>query len=132
MQNYDHCSPTVTHCTFFENRSQYASSDTIFVNSYLDFFDSIVCGCSKCIYKNTSDIVNIDISHSDIQGGVPSGSNDLGGNIDLDPKFALDEDLHLMPDSPCIDVGTAVNVLTDMDGNIRPLDGHFPYCIHRT
>ena len=45
------------------------------------------------------------------------------GNLNLDPRFVGPEagDYHLLPDSPCIDVGTRERVPgTDYEGNLRP------------
>jgi len=46
------------------------------------------------------------------------------GDIDADPLFVDPEhgDFRLQYDSPCIDSGTIAEVLTDLDGNARPVD----------
>ncbi len=46
------------------------------------------------------------------------------GNIGGDPLFIDPENgnYRLLPNSPCIDAGTKVDVLTDLDGNPRPID----------
>ena len=42
----------------------------------------------------------------------------------MPPKFISVEnvDFRLLPDSPCIDAGTDVEDLEDLDGNPRPID----------
>ena len=67
------------------------------------------------------------VFYSDIMGGWGGkGSN----NINLNPLFIdmTKGDLHLQPDSPCIDMGdnAAVpeDVTTDLDGNPRLVDGN--------
>jgi hypothetical protein len=66
-------------------------------------------------------MVNVDgaeptITHCNIQGGLPTGSVDDGGNIDADPLFVDplgpdntaatgDENLRLLAGSPCFDAG---------------------------
>ncbi len=74
------------------------------------------------IWKNEE--TDISITYSDIQGGW----TDIG-NIDADPMFVEVgmDDLHLLPDSPCINAGDPAYVPvpdeTDLDGNPRILDG---------
>ncbi len=71
------------------------------------------------------------VVYTDIQGGWPGGTN-----LDADPLFVdpegpdgvlgtLDDDLRLLPDSPCLDAGlnAAVDWETDLDGNPRIADG---------
>jgi hypothetical protein len=77
------------------------------------------------------------ISFSDVQGGLPPGTIDGGGNIDADPLFVdpdgvddvpgtEDDDLRLSAGSPGVDAGdnTAVpiGITTDLDGNARFVD----------
>jgi hypothetical protein len=74
----------------------------------------------------------VTITYSDVQGGWPGV-----GNIDQDPMFAdvngfddiggtRDDDLRLLPGSPCIDAGDnhaiPVEVTTDLDGLPRFFD----------
>lgn len=74
----------------------------------------------------------------DIEGGVPPGQTDAGGNILDDPLFVdadgpdgmpgtNDDDLRLMPGSPCIDAGASnapdlAGVMQDLDANPRFVD----------
>lgn len=46
------------------------------------------------------------------------------GNITGDPMFRNPEigDYRLQLNSPCIDSGTAANLMTDLEGNVRPVD----------
>ena len=66
--------------------------------------------------------------HCDIEGGLPAGSTDLGGNFDADPLFVdpANDDYHLAPSSLCIDAGWGDNETpsTDLDGNPRADAGH--------
>jgi len=59
------------------------------------------------------------VTYSDVEGGWPGT-----GNIDADPQFT-DGDGRLGAGSPCIDTGdnTAVMFGSDLDGNIRIVDG---------
>lgn len=69
------------------------------------------------------------ISFCNVQGGLPDGVIDGGGNIDANPLFAnLNAgDFHLTVDSPCIDAGdpnfAVLPGATDIDGQPRVLDG---------
>ncbi|MHC4743438.1 MAG: choice-of-anchor Q domain-containing protein [Planctomycetota bacterium] len=83
---------------------------------------------TNCIFWDDSsrEIVatqeTLKVTYSNIQGGWPGE-----GNIDADPKFFFDGDLHLSADSPCIDSGTndpnGDLPASDADGNARVLDG---------
>jgi hypothetical protein len=90
-----------------------------------------------------ANIGELIISFSDMQGGLPVGAVDGGGNIDLDPMFirppdpgpdgmwdGVDDDygdLRLRGGSPCIDAGDPGFVPqpgeTDLDGHARVLCG---------
>jgi subtilisin family serine protease len=79
----------------------------------------------------------LSIAFSDVQGGQSGGVFTDGapellqwglGNIEADPRFvdAAGSDLHLLPDSPCIDAGDNTAVVAgqaDMDGHARIYDG---------
>ncbi len=58
------------------------------------------------------------VEFSLIEGGYPGE-----GNITGDPKFVDIEngDYHLLRSSPCIDSGTDTGLITDFDGNPRPI-----------
>jgi hypothetical protein len=64
----------------------------------------------------------LEVTYSNIRGGWEGE-----GNIDADPQFFFDGDLHLSADSPCIDSGTndpnGELPPSDADGNARVLDG---------
>ena len=81
------------------------------------------------IYNSSSSTTTI--SYSDLQGGLPGGTIDGGGNIDADPLFVdadgpdnvigSDDDLYLLDSSPCIDAGdnaaVPAGISFDLDGN---------------
>ena len=62
----------------------------------------------------------ITVDHCDVQGGLPSGVTDSGGNLNADPKFlsaTSPYDLRLQSTSPCFRAGTANGApATDHDG----------------
>lgn len=61
---------------------------------------------------NGQEILNnqatVNVLHSDVEGGIPAGANDVLNNLDEDPQFknAANGDLHLGPCSPAIDAGS--------------------------
>ncbi|MBW2107236.1 MAG: hypothetical protein JRI36_01020 [Deltaproteobacteria bacterium] len=128
---------TISHCTFFKNEAS-SYGGAISPDGNLNLSDTIVWGNTAKfkgdqIYSQAGSPTTVTISYCDIQGGLddihePTDPNVTvqsgGGNIDSDPLFALEEDFHLMPDSPCIDAGNNNLPATDMDGNTRPLDGN--------
>jgi hypothetical protein len=68
--------------------------------------------------------ITVDADHCDIgdRSTTYGTFNDLGGNIDADPR--LSADLHLRDDSPAIDTGTCTGApATDFDGDSRPDGG---------
>ena len=133
----------ISQCTFSKNEALRTGGAVTIDNAignmtgkgHLDIVNSILWGnrageqADQIILLHSS---NLTVSHTNIEGGINaiSGSEvkSLGGNIDLNPQFALSEDFHLMPDSPCIDAG--INspeqpiTDTDLDGIARPLDGN--------
>ncbi|MHC4998142.1 MAG: choice-of-anchor Q domain-containing protein [Planctomycetota bacterium] len=141
MENY-YSNPTVTNCTFSGNTADfgggldnYESSPSI-SNSIL--WGNLASIAGDEIYNNLS---NPTIAHSDILGGLPTGSTNGGGNIADDPLFleisddggdgwgdANDDygDLQLQGGSPCIDAGDntviPIAMTTDLDGESRFVD----------
>ncbi|MEJ2737510.1 MAG: hypothetical protein P8189_28795, partial [Anaerolineae bacterium] len=77
------------------------------------------------VYFNTpTHASSMTISSSDIQGGLPAGVNDGGGNLAVDPQFVdadgadnvygtADDDVRLANSSPLIDAGN--NTLVPLD-----------------
>jgi hypothetical protein len=110
-------SPIITNCNFWNNS---ASNGGGMYNYYSS--PSI----SNCIlWSNNPDGIYNDncmpsASHSDVQGGIYAGTD----NIDADPSFidAPAGDFHLNNDSPCIDAGDNLAPslpTTDFEGDLR-------------
>jgi hypothetical protein len=111
----------LTNCTFMRNHGYGIICD----NSQVTVVNTILWNDSPFEIAGDS----ITVSYSDVRGGW-SGI----GNIDSDPLFmdadgaddvsgTEDDDLRLLPGSPCIDAGdnSAIpqTVITDLDGNPR-------------
>ena len=118
-------SPTITNCTFTGNSSDNGGG----MYNYLTSFPMV----TNCIlWGNTApsgpEIFNLDtseatVTYSDVEDGY-AGT----GNIDSDPLFVdqVGYNLHLQPDSPCIDAGTASGAPdNDLDGNPRPAESGY-------
>ena len=121
MLNGKQGNATLTNCTFTRNHGYGIVCD----NSEVTVVNTILWNDSPFEIAGDS----ITISYSDVRGGW------LGiGNIDADPLFVdtdgadnvsgtEDDDLRLLPGSPCIDAGdnSAIpqSVITDLDGNLR-------------
>jgi len=130
--------PTVTNCTFSGNTAStgggmYNSGGRLTVTNCVLWRD------------NPQELVNGSsvptIRYSDVQGGLPVGAVDGGGNIAVDPVFmrlpnpgpdgtwdGVDDDygdLRLQVGSPCIDAGDPGFVAqpgeTDLEGHARVL-----------
>jgi len=116
-------SPVLTNCSFTGNSAE-GSGGAVYnlSSSSSTLTNCILWGDSSPEIESlfSSPIV----TYSDIQGGYVGE-----GNIELDPRFVEPDsgDLHLQPDSPCIDAGDndALNLPQyDVDGDPRILDGN--------
>ena len=144
MYNYDNSNPTIASCTFISNSANnygggmynYVNSNPMVANCTFSGNSALYGGgifnygaspqIVNCIVwdNNPVEIVNFPGSHptvtySDVKGGYSGGSN-----ISADPCFvdASIGDYHLLPDSPCIDMGDPCGDYTgqtDIDGEPR-------------
>lgn len=133
--------PTITHCTILDNIAIIGGG--IFSDdSDATVSNSVLWGNSPTQF-NRADGSPPAVRFSDVQGILPVGVLDAGGNIHLDPKpvrlptpgadgtwgGADDDygDLRLQAGSPCIDAGDPGFVpqpgATDLDGHTRVLGG---------
>lgn len=136
MYNYDSSSPILTNCTFSGNTG--GQGGGVFNHSSsLSLTNCIIwenratneLGSANEIYNSSGS--SCLVSYSNIQGSGGSGGSwntdcgtDNGNNIDSDPLFVSDGDLHLSADSPCIDAGDpSITDGTDMDGEVRVFNG---------
>lgn len=127
LANYIASSPSLTGCTFSGNSANDAG-----VAIYSSGAGSGVT-LRNCIVWGTSAVGLIqgpaNITYSDVLGGYEGD-----GNFDLEPLFVdadgpdntpgtEDDDLHLLPESPCINTGDPAFVQepeeTDLDGDLR-------------
>jgi hypothetical protein len=136
--------PTLTNCTFSGNTilSPYPGGGGM----YDEISSPTLTDC--ILWSNSPDQLCNDTSSptirfSDVQGGLPDGTVDGGGNLDLDPIFVREPDpgpdgrwdgvdddygdLRLRAGSPCIDEGdpgfVAQPAETDLEGHARVLCG---------
>ncbi len=134
MYNYG-SSPAVGNCTFSMNTGSGMDAD-----SYSNPTVTNSIFWADRIWNNRLDSAPV-IRFSDVEGGLPVGAVDGGGNVDLDPRFVrppdpgpdgtwdgVDDDygdLRLQAGSPCIDAGDPGFVAppgeTDLDGHARVL-----------
>ncbi len=124
--------PAVTNCTFAGNTALGVNGGGGMFNN--PFSNPVIVNC--IFWDNTApdapaadDIANnatsSTVRSSDIQGGLPAGSIDGGGNIDVDPLFVdtdgpdddpntyEDNDFRLAGGSPCIDAGDPNSIPPD-------------------
>ncbi|MFH1108891.1 MAG: right-handed parallel beta-helix repeat-containing protein [Planctomycetota bacterium] len=140
MYNGIRSTPAITGCTFSGN----TAGDGGAVYNYYESSATV----ANCVLRGDipDEIVNTNLSaptmsFSDVQGGLPVGAVDGGGNIDLDPMFVrpldpgpdgtwdgVDDDygdLRVQAGSPCIDAGDpgfiAQSGETDLEGHARVL-----------
>ena len=113
---------SITHCTLAGNRAEANGAAGSPEGAGLLVHDLRDTKIENTILVNEgpNEIVGeVFVSYSNIKGGWTGP-----GNIDADPKF-LDigiGDFRLAADSPCIDTGTRTELLTDLEGNPRPVD----------
>lgn len=101
-------SPTYNRSAMSWVRSQSATPPTL--------INCIVDGVISIPHPPISTTANV--TYSSMKNGYPGE-----GNIDADPMFVDPEngDFRLMRGSPCIDSGTDTGLVTDLDGNPRPI-----------
>jgi predicted outer membrane repeat protein len=127
LMNYDNVVAVVTNCTFFGNSAS-VYGGAIFnggnVPSTLDATNCILWGDSpnEIVYSQGS---TQHVTYSDVQGSAVYPGI---GNIKVDPLFQDPAigDLHLRPESPCIDQGSnsAPSLPAfDFEGDPRIVDG---------
>jgi len=116
----------LTNCTIRLNTGD-AEGGGIFTSGNILLTNSIV-------YGNTTNGLHLfvqdgdaTVNHSNIEGGLPIGAIDGGGNLDVDPMFSdrVEGDVRLSTDSPCIDAGDPDSPL-DPDGTRADM-GAFPF-----
>ncbi len=101
---------TLIHCTIADNEVVgHAEYDAISPSRNLTIKNSII----RDWISPPSGTANV--TYSNIIGGFEGE-----GNIDANPKFG--SQYKLLPDSPCIDTGTASEVLYDIRNVSRPID----------
>jgi hypothetical protein len=116
MYCYPNSNAVLTNCTIAGNSHDGVSCSS----SNPGLTNSIVWGNAHAqIYTYESAPT---VAYCDVQGGWTGE-----GNLDADPGFAFAEDVHLRPESPCIDAGTNLPPAglppEDLEGGPRPLDG---------
>ena len=127
---------TVTNCTFSGNTAS-GSGGAMYNQSSRPTVTNCILWSNLPEEVFAAGVGSPTFSFSDVQDGLPSGTIDGGGNINIDPWFVdtdgpddtfgtLDDDLRLQAGSPCIDAGdnTAVPVwiTTDLAGRLRFVD----------
>jgi hypothetical protein len=144
MYNYYSSYTTVTGCIFTENWA--LGGGGMFNRDTPTITSSIFWGNNASDSNEIGNSSNYPIiSYCDIEGSLVGGTWDAnlgidgGGNIDVDPLFINpagadniagtdDDNLRLLPGSPCIDAGDPCYILdhnnpTDIDGRPRIADG---------
>ena len=140
-------SPTAINCVFVGNGAEGKGAAVVQERGALTLINCILWGNAGtgpeirlCGGYQVGATANI--SYCDIEGGQGGLLTEAGctlnwgaGNLDVDPRFVdadgpdnvfgtEDDDLHLLPDSMCIDAGdnSAATVPADLDGNPRFVD----------
>ena len=109
---------TISGCTIVDNTATGAGGGAV---TCLDNDDVTLSNCILWgntpgqLYRNTGTLA---ASYCCIEGGIPSGVTDTGGNISASPAFvdSANGDYHLSSSSPCINTGDPSSDL-DADGS---------------
>ncbi len=126
------CNNLLSNCLFDRNSgpAYRGGGISMFENCTFGLFNGSTSSESNDIFASGVTIVNsiirggsVGVASAVSFSNVPERSGEEG-NIDTDPLFVDPEngDYRLLPNSPCIDAGTKVEVFTDLDGNPRPID----------
>jgi len=149
--NYTHTvsSPNLINCTFVGNSAgdrgggMYQGSGYMTLTNCIMWDNTAELGNAMYLHEGYQVDATVTISYSDIEGGQSGFYIEQGctliwgdGNIDSNPLFAdvdgadnapgtEDDNLRLLPWSPCIDAGDnlVVTVDTDLDGKPRIVNG---------
>jgi uncharacterized repeat protein (TIGR01451 family) len=118
----------VENNTFFANRADnrggalcQAGGTTYITNTLIISNTGVITGGGVHVMTGTA-----ALDYNDLFGNIPNAGNIVTGthSIAKAPLFVNSQtfDLHLMPDSPAVDVGLFLPWLTsDFDGDVRPL-----------
>lgn len=132
---------TVTGCVFSENSAVDDGGGMFNQSGRPTVTDSILWDNSPETILDSDSFSTPIVRFSDIQGGIPSGATDGGGNIDAEPMFVRNPDagldgvggtedddygdLRLLAGSPSINTGDPAfipnAIPTDLDGHARVL-----------
>ena len=132
--------PFLTNLVFYGNSSARDGGALFNINSNPTIINSILWnnqadGEQDELFSGGLPGGNPRVFSSIVEGGLPPGITDGGGNLNADPLFAdadgaddlpgtIDDDFRLMPGSPAIDVGNNAGLLFDVldldrDGNTQ-------------
>jgi len=124
--------PTITNCTIVNNTAEETGGALCSVDGAPELTNCILWNNDNTqIYLESS---SLNVSFSDVKNGLSAITSINGdsvnwgpGNIDVDPLFAdPNENLRLLPGSPCIDAGDSDavpgTITTDIDGLPRFYD----------
>lgn len=133
----DHGAANISSCTFSGNFTIQGGAIAV-LNSLVTINNSILWGDAAAFDKEIALFLdvplpdtpsNILIANSNIEGGLPTGVNDGGGNINQNPQFVRaaqtngpddNGDLRLLSISPSVDAGNNTYLppdTYDMDGD---------------
>ena len=129
--------PTATNCTIADNRATNNGGGVFGLLSSSPSLDNTIlwgntASLGPQLYNNDGGSQPV-LRHCDVDGGLPAGAVDGGGNIDADPSFVspgqwtgddwAEGDYHLAADSPCNGRGSnalvPAGLTLDLDGEAR-------------
>jgi hypothetical protein len=135
----DNATSTFTNCTFSGNTSSpnRGGAFELFSGCVVNLVGCVLWGDTQSeVFINTfAPVPQLTATSCDIQGGLPSGATDGGGNIYTDPQFVNtgslagangtflngDDGLMLSGSSPALNAGAPGGATTDIIGFPRPL-----------
>jgi len=138
---YNSHTPTVVNCTFSGNKAYIVGGGMHNHNSGATVSNCILWDNSPVDIPDSDIFLTPTFSFSVVQGGLPVGATDAGGNIGADPMFVRNPnagldgmwgtedddfgDLRLLAGSPSINAGDPASfpgpTATDLDGHTRVL-----------
>lgn len=128
IANYNNSNSTIINCMFYDNKASNDSGGGIRNWASSPTITNCIVWANLPDQISNQDADEVVVSHSNVEGTLPAGTTDGGGNVNGDPQFvnASGGDFRFLSSgSPCVDSGdnSVVTEPNDLADNGRIVDG---------